>query len=58
MSTADIKRVIEAALLCAQQPLQVADLRLLFGDGEALVGADAVRTALDELRVDWTGRGV
>ncbi len=55
MSTADIKRVIEAALLCAQQPLQVADLCHLFGDE---VPVEAVRASLDELRTDWTGRGV
>lgn len=57
MNTADVKRIIEAALLCAQQPMPVADLRRLFAD-EVEVGADTVRALLDELRAEWAGRGV
>jgi segregation and condensation protein B len=57
MNTADVKRIIEAALLCAQQPMPVAELRRLFAD-EVQVGADTVRALLDELRADWHGRGV
>jgi segregation and condensation protein B len=57
MNTADVKRIIEAALLCAQQPLAVSDLRRLFA-GEVQVGADTVRMLLDELRCEWRGRGV
>jgi len=51
----DFKRVIETALLAACAPLQVADVRRLFDPDP---GADLVRRLLDELRVDWTGRGV
>lgn len=51
----DFKRVIETALLAACAPLQVADVRRLFDPDP---GADLVRRLLDELRGDWTGRGV
>jgi segregation and condensation protein B len=56
-STADVKRIIEAVLLCAQQPMPVGELRRLFAD-ELEIGADTVRALLDELRIDWQGRGV
>jgi len=57
MNTADVKRIIEAALLCAQQPMPVAELRRLFA-GDVEVSADTVRALLDELRTQWQGRGV
>jgi len=57
MNTADVKRIIEAALLCAPQPMPVSDLRRLFAD-EVDVGADTMRTLLEELRGEWSGRGV
>jgi segregation and condensation protein B len=55
MNTPDAKRVLEAALLCAQEPLSLRDLRLLFDDR---VGNDTLRSLLDELVRDWQGRGV
>ncbi|HVL58347.1 MAG TPA: SMC-Scp complex subunit ScpB [Burkholderiaceae bacterium] len=57
MNTADLKRLIEAALLCASQPLAPAELRRMFGD-DVPVGIDTIRALLDELRSDWKGRGV
>ena len=57
MNTADVKRIIEAALLCAQQPLPLSELRKLFAD-DFEVGADTLRTLLDQLRGEWEGRGV
>lgn len=51
----DYKRVIETALLAATGPLAVTDMRLLF---EPDPGPELIRKLLDELRVDWTGRGV
>ena len=57
MNTADVKRIIEAALLCAQQPMPVPEIRRLFAD-EVEVGADTVRALLEELRGEWRGRGV
>ncbi|MBK7665114.1 MAG: SMC-Scp complex subunit ScpB [Sterolibacteriaceae bacterium] len=55
MTLSQAKRVLEAALLAAASPLQVADLRRLF---EADPGPDVVRKLLDELRSDWNDRGV
>ena len=55
MNTAQAKRVLETALICSPQPLQMRDLRLLFNDS---VGADTLRLILDELQQEWTQRGV
>lgn len=55
MNTEQAKRVLETALICANQPLPVRELRGLFADQ---VGADTVRRLLDELMADWRGRGV
>jgi segregation and condensation protein B len=57
MNTADVKRIIEAVLLSAQQPMPVSELRRLFADDVEL-GVDTVRALLDELRIAWQGRGV
>ncbi|BDB24653.1 SMC-Scp complex subunit ScpB [Cupriavidus sp. P-10] len=55
MNTQEAKIVLETALICAQEPLRVNDLRRLFADD---VGADTVRVLLEELRQDWRPRGV
>jgi len=55
MNTDEAKRVLETALICAQQPLSMRELRSLFDDQ---VGADTLRAMLDELVRDWSGRGV
>jgi segregation and condensation protein B len=55
MNTHEAKRVLETALICAQQPMPLRDMRSLFAEQ---VGADTVRTLLDELARDWEGRGV
>ncbi|MES2718760.1 MAG: SMC-Scp complex subunit ScpB [Pseudomonadota bacterium] len=55
MNTHEAKRVLETALICAQQPLPLRDMRSLFDEQ---VGADTLRTLLDELVRDWDGRGV
>jgi segregation and condensation protein B len=55
MNTADAKRVLETALICAQQPLPVREMRVLFNDE---VGADTLKAVLGELQQDWTQRGV
>jgi segregation and condensation protein B len=55
MNTQDAKRVLETALICAQAPLSLREMRVLFDDQ---VGPDTVRTLLDELARDWEGRGV
>jgi segregation and condensation protein B len=55
MNTQDAKRVLETALICAQQPLSLGALRALFDDQ---VGSDTLKSLLDELVRDWNGRGV
>jgi segregation and condensation protein B len=55
MNTQDAKRVLETALICAQQPLPVPALRALFEDQ---IGSDTIKSLLDELVHDWEGRGV
>jgi segregation and condensation protein B len=54
MNTQDAKRILETALICAQAPLPLRELLALF---DAQVGADTVRSLLDELSNDWQGRG-
>jgi segregation and condensation protein B len=51
----DYKRVLEAALLAAAEPLPMAELRKLFDDP---FDDDTWRTLLDDLRRDWAERGV
>jgi len=55
MNTHEAKRVLETALICAQQPLPLRDMRALFDDQ---IGPDTLRSLLDELVRDWDGRGV
>jgi segregation and condensation protein B len=55
MNSSEAKRVLETALICAQQPLPVSALRTLFDDQ---VGIDTLKSLLDELARDWEGRGV
>ena len=55
MNTAQAKRVLETALLCASQPISVRDLRVLFGDS---LGADTVKQILEELQLEWATRGL
>ena len=55
MNTTEAKRILETALICAQQPLQVRDMRVLFDDGLCV---DTIKQLLEELQQEWTGRGV
>jgi segregation and condensation protein B len=55
MNTSDAKRILETALICAQQPLQVRDMRVLF---EEEIGADTLKTLLLDLQQDWSFKGV
>jgi segregation and condensation protein B len=52
---AEVKRIVEAALLSSQEPLSLPDLKRLFDDE---VGPDVLRRLLDELREDWSARAV
>ena len=55
MNSQDAKRVLETALICASQPLPLRDMRVLFADE---IGADTLRSLLDELTREWQDRGV
>ena len=55
MNTAYAKRILETALICAQQPLQLREMRILFDER---VGLDTLKVLLLELQQDWTQRGV
>ena len=51
---ANVKKVLEAALLTSPEPLTLPELRKLFDDE---LSNDALRRILEELRADWEGRG-
>lgn len=51
----DYKRVLETALLAAVEPMPLAELKKLFDDP---FDDDTWRTLLDDLRRDWSNRGV
>ena len=55
MNTTDAKRVLETALICAQQPLPLREMRVLFDDE---LGADTIKGLLADLQNDWAQRGV
>lgn len=52
-----VKRIVEAALLAAGQPLAPAQLAALFSDAEP-VGSEAIAQALQDLQAECGGRGV
>ncbi len=55
MNTSDAKRVLETALICSHQPLTLREMRTLFNDE---LGADTVKSLLQDLQDEWTPRGV
>jgi len=52
-----VKRIVEAALLAASQPMSQAQLAALFADSEP-VATEAIAQAIAELQADCAGRGV
>ena len=54
MNTQDAKRVLETALICAPAPLPLRELLALFDEQ---LGADTLRSLLDDLAADWRDRG-
>ena len=54
-SPSEVKIVLEAALLAAQEPLPVSELRKMFDEE---IDADTIRRLLEELREAWKDRGV
>jgi segregation and condensation protein B len=57
METAQIKRVIEAALLAAGRPLSIDQLRALFGEDHPPERAE-IRGAIGALQADYADRGI
>jgi segregation and condensation protein B len=55
MNTQEAKTILEAALLTATTPLAIAELRRLFSEE---MNADTLRTLLEDLGRDWSGRGL
>ena len=55
MNSTDAKRILETALVCSPQALQLRDMRVLLDD---TVGTDSIKSLLYELQCDWMGRGV
>ena len=54
MNTTDAKRVLETALICAQQPLPLREMGVLFNNE---LTADSIKLVLEELQNEWVGRG-
>ena len=65
MDNVEAKKVLETALLCAREPLSIHSLKKLFVElddqdrprGPGL-DADTIKELLEELRLDWAGKGV
>ncbi len=55
MNTADARRVLETALICAQQPLPLRELGVLF---DGAVAPDSLKLMLGDLQQEWSQRGV
>ena len=55
MNTADAKRVLETALICAQQPLPLREMGVLFN---GTLNSDSIKLLLEDLQNDWSDRGV
>lgn len=64
MNTIEAKKVLETALLCANEPLSLNDLKKLYarngedsGEDDGEINADTIRSMLEELRNDWSDKG-
>ncbi len=51
----DVVRILEAALLCAPQPMSVREMRQMFDD---IVSTDAMHAALAQIQAQWQDKGV
>lgn len=62
MNTIEAKKVLETALLCTHEALSINDLKKLFNgsadNDEDAMDTDSIKTMLEELVHDWSGRGV
>ena len=55
MNTADARRILETALICAQEPLSLREMAALF---EGALSYDTLRRLLTELQRAWENRGL
>ncbi|MEY5098462.1 MAG: hypothetical protein RJA36_1181 [Pseudomonadota bacterium] len=55
MNSADARRILETALICAPQPLSLREMSVLF---EGALSYDTLRRLLAELQRAWSDRGV
>ena len=55
MEPSQVKRVLEAALLAAREPMTPLELRKMFDDS---LSTDTLRKLLDELRKEWEDKPV
>lgn len=55
LNPSEVKTVLEAALLTSPEPMSIGTLRKLFDED---IGADTIRRLLDEIREQWSDRGV
>jgi segregation and condensation protein B len=61
MNISEAKKALETALLCAHEPLSLADMKKLYVEtegGEASIAADEIRQMLEELSADWADKGI
>jgi segregation and condensation protein B len=55
INTVEAIRVLETALMCAQQPLSLRDMRTLFQEE---VGDNVLKPMLDDLGTQWSDKGL
>lgn len=55
MTSAEAQRILETALLCAQMPISLREMRTLFDDE---IDADSLRVLLERIGSDWEERGI
>ena len=55
MEPSQVKRVLEAALLAAREPMSPSDMKKMFDED---LSTDTLRKLLDELREEWAERPV
>lgn len=59
MNTEEEKKILEAALLCAQEPLTLQDIANMFGvEAASRRFADRYQALLDTLQREWADRGL
>lgn len=55
MNVSQAKSVLETALICSMQPLQMKDMRVLFADE---IAVDTIKNMLQDLQHEWHNKGV